>query len=164
MAWFSSAKKKVKRYSRGASKAGRFYGKVKINSYRQGYRRARSYNRRHNIIGWSPDNFISPIDAIPPAALVRKGQRAHKLAKRGVNTAKASYRGYKRSKSRRGSSKSSLKSKARRGIYYYYKGKRYYTKADRSVRNYTKRHGEEVGLKQVAGAGAFFYYARKRRK
>lgn len=125
MAWYRRAKKKIKRYARAGRKAGGFYVKVKKNQYRQGFRRARSYNRRHNIIGLRPDNFISPVDAIPPLAFYRKGQRARKLAKRGVNTAKASYRGYKKSKSR-SRRKSSPSSRKGRGKYYYYRGKRFY--------------------------------------
>ena len=154
MGWFSKAKSKLRPnfsyrhyrahpYTRRSS--GRRYGLKPSRRYRdyspayryyksptrrRYHRKLMRANRRHKVVGLTPDYWVSPIDAIPvvgPAySKGKKGTRAarytRKKLKGGVETFKAGYRSR-----RRGRSKSSHTGRRRRrGTYYYYRGKRYY--------------------------------------
>ncbi len=91
----------------------------------------RRFNKKHKVVGKTPDYWISPIDAVPYAGpayskgkKVYKGQKyARRKARAGVSTVKAGYRSNK-SRGRRKTSSPNRRKKPR-GTYYYYRGKRY---------------------------------------
>ena len=119
-------KRRYKRRAKNLAKAGRFMANVQKRKYQRGYRQTRDFNERHDVIGLTPDHWISPIDFIPPLAMYNKGRRAYKLSKRAVRLTKAQTKAYKKSKksrSRRSSSPSRRKGRGKK--YYYYRGKRY---------------------------------------
>tara|TARA_B100001540_G_C15800675_1_gene639782 strand:+ start:25 stop:465 length:441 start_codon:yes stop_codon:yes gene_type:complete len=143
LAWWSKAKKRVRRtfYNRPSPYSNRRIKKKAHDAYehgRQNWRRTSSYmkraNRRHQIVGWTPDYWVSPIDAIPyvgPAySKGKKGYKGAKWTKRkskqAVETFKAGYRTNSRRRGRKSSSPSGRR--RRRGNYYYYRGKRIYRK------------------------------------
>lgn len=74
-------------------------------------KKAKAWNKKRKIVGWTPDYWVSPIDAVPYAGLYNKGRKAYKLLKRGVRLTKAQYQAYKyyirHRKSRRKASSSS---------------------------------------------------------
>lgn len=113
MAWFSKGRKKGRRLVRTPSKTARKYGN-----------KARRFNKKYKIIGSTPDNFISPIDATP-LGFYNRGKKAQKVFRRSINSVKS---GYKASKSRGRQNKSSSSRRKPRGKYYYYRGKRIYRK------------------------------------
>lgn len=139
--WVKSVRKRIRRKS--AKKFGKKFQK---------------WNRKHDVIGLSPDNWVSPID-FTPIGWINKGRRAYKATKTGYKLGKKGFSNYGRksykagrkyagqsgktlfnkygsrkakkqiNKSRRRSSSTSQQSK-RRGTqrFYYYRGKRIYRK------------------------------------
>lgn len=147
MGWYSKAKKKFRRTR------PRFYNptpapfrnrRVRQKAYdayehgRQNWRRTSRYmkrvNQRYQIVGWTPDSWVSPIDAIPFAGPAyskgKKGYKAAKYTRRKSKQAVESFKaGYRANSWRRGRSSSSPSGRRRRrGNYYYYRGKRIYRK------------------------------------
>ena len=140
LGWFSKAKRRRPNfYNPTPAFANRRVRKKAREAYEHGrtnWRRTSQYmrraNQRHQIVGWTPDYWVSPIDFVPyvgPA--YSKGKKGYKSAKwtrrkskTAVRTVKA---GYQTNSRRRGRSKSSRKGRRRRrGNFYYYRGKRYY--------------------------------------
>jgi len=125
LAWYSRKKKAMRRFTgKGRPKS---YKSWKTKQKRQNVR-YRRFNKKHNVVGWYPDSFISPIDFVPYAGQANKAYRASKFARYATRGAVAGTKAIARSKSRRGGrSKSSSKGRVkRRGKYYYYRGKRVY--------------------------------------
>lgn len=122
-------------YRRGRRKAKKVWRKTPASRWQRSKWRKkkarwmRRKNRQYKGVGWTPDHFVSPIDAVPfvgPANKVYRGYKVSRKSKRAATRAvKVGYRAYK---SRRGRSSSSHPKgrKKRRGKYYYYRGKRIY--------------------------------------
>ena len=145
MGWFSKARKRsrirVQKNQRFVRRArSRYvsstpaYRYVKSPTRKKYSRKMQRFNRRHKVVGSTPDYWVSPIDAIPyvgPAySKGKKGYRAakytRKKGKAAVETFKAGYRTRSRRQGRKSSSKTGRR---RRGNnYYYYRGKRIYRK------------------------------------
>ena len=128
---------------RRPGKKFRKFVKGKYNHYRRGYRNAAYLNEKYDVIGLTPDHWISPIDFVPYVNVANKGRQGYKVVRtankvrksraRKVRAVKSSYRTGKRSMkgdfyedtfpNRR--NKSSRRRRGRSSRYYYYKGKRY---------------------------------------
>ncbi len=119
---------KPSRRYRDYSPAYRYY---KSPTRRKYARKMKRFNRRHQVVGLTPDYWLSPIDAIPGGVYYSKTKKgvkgaryARRKSKAAVEVVKAGYRSR-----RRGRSMSSRKGRRRRrGTYYYYRGKRIYRK------------------------------------
>lgn len=123
MGWYSQGKKRSRRRIR---KNKRIVRKA-YNRSGTGRVMNNKYNRKHKVVGYTPDYFLSPIDAVPylgPANKVYRGYKyTRRTGKRVVSGTKAGYSAYK-SRGRRNKSSPNRRKKPR-GIYYY-RGKRYY--------------------------------------
>ena len=136
MGWLSKAKKRSRnriqnnrRFVRMARsryvRSTPAYRYVKSPTRKKYSRKMQRFNRRHKVVGLTPDYYVSPIDAVPylgPASRGYKGYKhTRKTAKAVIGTTKA----YSRRQGRKSSSKTGRR---RRGTYYYYRGKRVYRK------------------------------------
>ena len=91
---------------------------------KDGYRKAKKYNRKYKILGPDMTYLVSPYDAIPGLTYYSKAKKFG----RGLRaTYAAGKRTYRKHKSRGKTAQSSTKGRRmRRGKYYYYRGKRIY--------------------------------------
>lgn len=135
LGWYSKAKKAKK-----LGRLGTRHVSNRVTHYRRGYRHARRINTKYDVVGLTPDHWISPIDFVPYVNIANKGYRGVKFVrtankvrksrKRKVRAVKGSYnRGSQRSRSRRSSSPNRRTSQSSRrngsSRFYYYRGKRY---------------------------------------
>ena len=137
------------KYAKPLKKAGNFYVRTKINSYKHGGREAYDWNERHDVIGITPDHWVSPVDFTPVGWVnkVGKGYRAAKTAKK-LKKAKLTNYGRKAKKS----SKRSYK-KARHAIY------------KKGITRYVKRKsrsGSNPSSSPGRNASGHYYWKRKR--
>ena len=106
--------------SRYATKGGR-------KRLKRDARRVYDFNKRHKVVGPTPDYLVSPFEMVPVAGQYAEAQRAYQGASWAYDRAYDYQR--RKKKSRGGRSKSSSITRRRpRGKYYYYRGKRYYRK------------------------------------
>jgi len=141
LGWFSKAKKRTyrrvqknRRFVRRARnryvKSTPAYRYYKSPTRRKYARKMKRFNRRHKVVGLTPDYYLSPIDAVPYVGPAAKGYRGYKwsrkTARAAVNTVKGGSREYSRRRGRKPSDPSGRR--RRRGTYYYYRGKRIYRK------------------------------------
>ena len=134
MAYWSrrSQRSLVRRFRRARNRSGPFKYRENMKKAPYGYpvrypKRVRKFNKRHKVVGYTPDYLVSPIDAVPyigPANKVYRGVKyTRRTGKRVVSGTKAGYSAYK-SRGRRRSSPNRRNNP--RGKFYYYRGKRYY--------------------------------------
>ncbi len=89
-------------------------------------KKVRRFNKKHKVVGWTPDYYVSPIDAVPYVGPAAKGYRGYKYTRNAAKAVVGTTKAYSR---RRGRTSSSRKGRRRRrGNYYYYRGKRIYRK------------------------------------
>lgn len=134
MGYWSKAKKKVYRRARHRARMVSnpvYAGKYRYKKYKKAYRYGSRLNDKHDVIGLSPNNWISPIDFVPYVNVANKGRRVYKTTKktrkyrkRVVRGVKSGYRTASRVKSRNGRSSSSPNRTKRRSRPYV-RGRRY---------------------------------------
>lgn len=125
LAWYSRGKRRFKRRIRKNKRI------VKQAWKKSGTGRLynNKYNRRHKIVGLTPDYFVSPIDAVPYMGPANKAYRGVKYTRKtGKRVASGVKAGYRATKSRGRRRSSPNRRKKPRGKFYYYRGKRYYRK------------------------------------
>ena len=154
LGWYSRAKKRIRRNVRGRPN---YWSPTRPNwperhrkahdhpwarKYRKrmtqapyGYpvrypKKVRRFNKKHQVAGWTPDYWVSPIDFVPGGVYyskLKKGKKVAKYGRRKARAAVATVKGGYNSR-RQGRNSSSSTGRRRRGTYYYYRGKRIYRK------------------------------------
>lgn len=139
LGYWSKAKKKVFRRGRHRVRMTTnpiYAGKYRYKKYKKAYRYGKQKNDKYDLVGLSPNNWVSPIDFVPYVNVANKGRRVYKTSKktrkyrkRVVRGVKTTYRAGKRvvgKTSSHSSPSSRIRRKSGARPYYYYKGKRIY--------------------------------------
>lgn len=127
--WSKKKKSFKKRFKRQMKKTPQYqYYKYNKRAYNS------KFNRKHKIVGMTPDHWISPIDAVPYFNVVNKGRQGYRVVRTGqkvyrrrkkyVRGVKSEYR--RRTRVVRRGRKDSSSPKRTKSRPPYYKGRKRY--------------------------------------